>query len=70
MTLVDFHHVEFAPPPPANSTCPHTHIQTGGDYTKRVVTPLGTTRLKTLENSLRVTRLRGCIATTPRTTEA
>ncbi len=37
--------------PPPNSTCPHTdmHTQTDGDYTKRVVTPFGTTRLKTVK---------------------
>ncbi len=46
MILAKFHHVEL--PPPSNSTCPHTdiHIQTDGDYTKCVVTPFGTTRLK------------------------
>ncbi len=43
MTLVDFHHVEL--PPPLNQ---HVHIQTytDGDYSERVVTPLGTTHLK------------------------
>ncbi len=35
--------------PPPNSTCPHTHIQTDGDYTKHVVTPFGTTRLKIIK---------------------
>ncbi len=30
-------------PPPLTQ---HVHIQTDGDYTKRVVTPFGTTRLK------------------------
>ncbi len=46
MTLVYFYHVEL--PHPLNSTCPHTdmHIQTDGDYTKRVVTSFRTTRLK------------------------
>ncbi len=42
MTLVDFHQVELPPPPLTQ----HVHIQTDGDYTKRVVTPFGTTRLK------------------------
>ncbi len=42
MTLVDFYHVELPPPPITQ----HIHIQTDGDYTKRVVTPFGTTRLK------------------------
>ncbi len=42
MTLVDFHHVELPPPPLTQ----HVHIQTDGDYTERVVTPFGTTRLK------------------------
>ena len=31
---------------PPYSTCPHTHIQTNGNYTKHVVTPFGTTYLK------------------------
>ena len=46
-------HVELVggPPLPPPATCPHTdmHIQTDGDYTKRVVTPFGTTRLKMVE---------------------
>ncbi len=32
--------------PPPQTQHVHTHIQTDGDYTKRVVTPFGTTRLK------------------------
>ncbi len=43
MTLVDFHHVELPP------LTQHVHIQTDGDYTKHVVTPFGTTRLKILK---------------------
>ncbi len=33
--------LSYAPPPTQ-----HVHIQTDGDYTKRVATPFGTTRLK------------------------
>ncbi len=33
-------------PLPLSPLTPHVHIQTDGDYTKRVVTPFGTTRLK------------------------
>ncbi len=48
MIVVDFHHVELPPPPKTQHV--HTHIQTDGDYTKRVVTPFGTTRLKNKKN--------------------
>ena len=49
MTLVDFHQVEL-PPPLTQHVHTDMYIQTDGDqiYTKRVVTPFGTTRLKIL----------------------
>ncbi len=46
-----FSHSGSNPPPPVRPTLHtrmvgRTDIQTDGDYTKRVVTPFGTTRLK------------------------
>ncbi len=40
-------------PPPLTQ---HVHIQTDGDYTQRVVTPFGTTRLKILHGQRRKPR--------------